>query len=481
MTPLDAGRAGRATTFALAATALEKGGAMVLLLLIARMLGAEDFGRYAALMALVAFAQLGADFGQEPVLVRLLAQRSAGEGTAFVDAAFATRLALGVVAGALVIALGSRVLPAMGVAPLALAAAGVLAGSGAVLRAVFRATHRLERLCGVALAGVGAFAVALVVSRAFDGGLSGAVGAWAVGQLAMTVAALAAVADPRPLAHRRPRAAMAATLARSGWALAANAMLLTVTLRVGQVVVLRAVGAVESGYLAAGSRLAEAFALLPEALMLVVLPVLSAYDLGARAAQQELSVRIVRCLGVLALGVIVAASIAAPTLVGLLFGVAYVPAAAALRVSIWLALLAATGAVFTNLLIARGLERVLLGVNAATSLLTIVLTVSIVPRFGFVAAAVVSLAANALSQVLLAFVPAIAADVAACVRPLRVPVAVAVALVVLGTRLPGSPVVLALVASAVFALATLGLGAVGPEDWSFVRRAFTPPRAAAPD
>lgn len=76
---LDPRRAARASVFALVATAIEKGGAMLLLLLIARTLGAEDFGRYAALMALVAFAQLAAEFGQEPVLVRLLAQRSGGD------------------------------------------------------------------------------------------------------------------------------------------------------------------------------------------------------------------------------------------------------------------------------------------------------------------------------------------------------------------------------------------------------------------
>lgn len=468
---LDVRRTARATGFALVATALEKGGAMVLLLLIARTLGTEDFGRYAALMALLAFVQLGAELGQEPVLVRLLSQGSEAEQGALIDGALALRLVCTTLGAALLIAVGARLLPSVGHAAIVLAAAGIVAGSALGLRAVFRVEHRLERLCLVALANVTTFAVALVVTRALGLGLSGAVAAWSLGQLAASAAALALVRRRAP-ARPRWRRDVAATLAGSGWALALNGVLLTITLRVGQLVVLRFAGAVESGYLAAGSRLAEAFALLPESLMLVLLPVLSAYDVGAREAQRALSVRVVRLLGVLALTVIVAVSLAAPALVGLLFGAAYVPATPALRISIWLALLSATGAVFTNLLIARGLERVLLRVNLVSSITTIALSLAVVPAFGFLGAAAVSLAANVLSQVLLAVQRTTRAEIVACLRPMLRPTLVALVLATAGTWCPGPPLAVAAAGSIVFVAASLAFGAVGSEDWALARRAL---------
>ncbi|MBI3767339.1 MAG: oligosaccharide flippase family protein [Deltaproteobacteria bacterium] len=476
---LDPRRTARATAFALTATAIEKGGAMLLLLVIARTLGAEGFGRYAGLMALLAFVQLGVEFGQEPVLVRLLAQRTAGDVARLVDGALAMRLVFATAGGVLLVVVGRRLLP-IDLGALLFAAAGLVAASGAVLRAIFRTEQRLEWLCIVALANVTAFAAMLAVARALDLGLSGVVGAWCAGQLGTSLAA-ATIARRARRVRPRWRNAVTATLARSGWALALNAVLLTVTLRVGQLVVLSLAGAEQSGYLAAGSRLAEAFALLPEALMLVLLPTLSAYDVAARDAQRALSVRVIRWLGLLALTVIVAVSIAAPTLIAVLFGARYLPAAPALQISIWLALLAATGSVFTNLLIARGLERVLLVINAASSLVTVGLSLVVVPRLGFVGAAAVSLAAGVLAQVMLVLLPAIRAEVVACIRPLGRPIVAALVLALAGMRLPGPAPLVALVASALFVATSIAVGAIRADDLTLLKRALASSRAGNRD
>ena len=460
---LDPRRTARATAFAVAATVIEKGGAMLLLLFIARTLGAEDFGRYAALMALVTFVQLGAEFGQEPVLVRLLAQRGRGDMQRLVDGAMAMRLAFTAVGGAVLIAVGARLLP-IGAATVALAAGGLVATTGAVLRAVFRTEQRLDRLCIVALVNVTTFAAVLAIARAWQLGLAGVVAAWSMGQLGSSLTATALARRMLPV-RPRWRTAVTATLAL-------NALLLTVTFRVGQLIVVDLLGAEQGGYLAAGSRLAEGFALVPEPLMLVLLPAFAAYDVAARGAQRALGVRVVRWLGVFALTIIVAASTAAPTLVVLLFGMRYLPAVPVLRVSIWLALLAATGSVLTNLLIARGLERVLLAANAVSSLVTIGLSLIVVPRLGFVGAAAVSLAASLLAQVLLAVFPATRADVLACVRPLGPPFVLALACVLVGMLLPGAPLATGAIVTLAFIGATVAIGALGMDDVRLLRDAL---------
>ena len=199
------------------ATAFEAVGGL-LLLFIARTLGAEDFGRYAALMALVTFVQLGAEFGQEPVLVRLLAQRGRGDMQRLVDGAMAMRLAFTTVGGAVLIAVGARLLP-IGAATVALAAGGLVATTGAVLRAVFRTEQRLDRLCIVALVNVTTFAAVLAIARAWQLGLAGVVAAWSMGQLGSSLTATALARRMLPV-RPRWRTAVTATLARSGWALA---------------------------------------------------------------------------------------------------------------------------------------------------------------------------------------------------------------------------------------------------------------------
>jgi O-antigen/teichoic acid export membrane protein len=468
-TGLDSAGVARSTRFALLATAIEKGGAMALLLVVARLLGAEGFGRYAAVMSLVALAQVAAECGQEPVLVRLLAPLGERIPAALVQGALAMRVAFAAAAAALLLAIGAAAFPTLGRAPLLVAGLGLVAGSGMALRAVFRTWHRLEWLCVTAAANIATFALALVTARALGLGTAGAVAAWAAGQLGASVAALA-LARRRIAIVPRWRTDVTTRIAGSGWALALNAFLLTATLRIGQLIVLRVDGPTAVGYLTAGSRLAEAFALLPESLMLMLLPVLSAYDATARDAQRRVSVRAVRSLGLLALPVVIALSIAAPWLLGLLYGAGYAAGAPALRVLAWLAVLAASGTVFTNLLIARGHERLLLALNAFASVLTLGLSVLAVPRLGFVGAALATLAASVVSQIVLLVLPATRADVAACLRPLAVPTAVAVLLTFAGMYVGGPPPLVAGGAALVFAAVVVATRHVDADDWKLLRR-----------
>jgi PST family polysaccharide transporter len=459
--------------FALAATAVEKGGGMILLLAIARLLGTEQFGRYAALMSLVALFQVATEFGLEPVLVRLLAQERAPAADV-VPAALTLRLVLAIVAAAFLVPLGAVALPAIGRVPLALGAVGLVAGSGLVMRGLFRAVQRLEWLIVTGFVTVSAFGATLLVARPFELGLAGAVGAWAVGQLAGSTAA-GTLAARRVTVWPRWNGRLARMLAGSGWALALNALLLTITLRVGQLIVLRLEDSHSVALLAAGGRLAEAFALLPEAVMLALLPVLAAYDRDARASQRALGVRATRVLGLLALPVVIVLSIAAPDVLGLLYGPAYVGGAPALRVLAWLALLAASGTVFTNLLIARGHERLLLALNALSSVLTIAITLIAVPSLGFAGAATATLAASIVPQAVLLALPATHDDVAACLRPLVWPTLLGLALIVAGMAAPGPRLPVAAAALGAYVLMLLATRTVGRGDWLVARRLFTSP------
>lgn len=457
----------RRTALAVVATVLERAGGVLMLLLIARLFGPDDFGHFAALLSFFSFFQVLAELGQEPVLVRLLAQDRTLGTAALVDGALGARLLLSIVSGCLLLAIGVFVFPDLPVLPIACTAAGLVACAGAALRAFFRNAQRIDCLVVVAVARIVAFGAALVLAWELEAGIAGAMAAWAAAQLAASTASFVLARSAGVHPRLRWHGEVASTLAASGWPLALNAFLLTVTLRVGQLVVLRADGPGAVAALAAGSRVAEAFALLPEALMLVLLPLFAAGGGG------DLGVRAVRYLALLALPVVLVTSIAAPTVLALLYGPAYVSGTPALRILAWLALLGASGTVFTNLLIARGYERVLLLLNGVGSVLTLGLSLVLVPREGFVGAAVATLVASVLSQALLFVLPGIRAEARACIRPLWFPVLATLALSLVGSLLAGPELVLAGGALAALVGMLVATGTIDAADWALVRRALT--------
>ncbi len=469
----SAGGPARGTLFALLAMVVDKGGGVVVLLLIARLLGADDFGRYAALMSLLAFFQIAAEFGQEPVLVRLLAQHRGAdpEARGLVQGALAMRFWLASAAGVALVVLAPLVLTAVERRVLVVAACGLVASFGIALRAVFRTSQRLEALCVTASIRIGIFAVAFLVGHRLGLGFFAAVGGWALGQLAASSTA-AILLRGWGLARPRWDSGVVSRLGRSGWALALNAFLLTATLRVGHLIVLNLDGPSAVGYLAAGAQLAEAFALLPEAVMLALLPILASYEVDAPEAQRALSVRTTRWFVLLALPAVIFVSIPAPHLLALLYGPEFAAGTPALRILAWLALLAATGTVFTNVMIARGLERSLLGINAVASVLTLSLSLVLIPRFGFRGAALATLVASATAQAILLGLPSMRQDVALCLRPLVGPVLLAGLLVAVGVTVGGSSATATVVALAVFAALVLLTGVVDRRDWEAIQQAF---------
>ena len=469
----------RGTLFAVLAMVLDKGGGVVVLLLIARLLGADDFGRYAALMSLLAFFQIAAEFGQEPVLVRLLAQHRGAdpEARGLVQGALAMRFWLASAAGVALVVAAPFVLATVERRVLIVAACGLVASFGIALRAVFRTSQRLEALCVTASIRIGVFTVVFLIGQWLGLGFLAAVGGWALGQFAASSTAAMLL---RGWGLVRPRwdSAVVARLGRSGWALALNAFLLTATLRVGHLIVLNLDGPAAVGYLAAGAQLAEAFALLPEAVMLALLPVLASYEVDAPEAQRALSVRTIRWFVLLALPAVIVVSIPAPHLLALLYGPEFAAGTPALRILAWLALLAATGTVFTNVMIARGLERSLLGINAVASVLTLTLSLLLIPRFGFRGAALATLVASATAQAILLGLPAMRADVERCLRPLVGPVVFAGLLVALGITVGGSSPAATAVALAAFGALVFLTGVVDRRDWDGIQQALRAARGS---
>jgi hypothetical protein len=254
------------------AVGLEKTVALGIALYLPRHLDLADYGRYALLVSYLGFFQVLPDTSLEAVLVARLARAGARTGDIAGRAAL-VRLVVslgGALVGLAVLATVTR--DAALVEAGAVAAAGLAAGAGTPYRALLRARLRLGRY--VVLLGTQAFlAIALLAAAiAANGGLVAVLGA-------TSAASFAGVGLGRllvgPGARLRPDAGLGRALAAEAWPLAGATLALMGAQQVLQLLVFRAHGAAEVGFLGGAQKMVEAIGLLPQALMLSVLPALS--------------------------------------------------------------------------------------------------------------------------------------------------------------------------------------------------------------
>jgi len=318
----------------------------------------------------------------------------------------------------------------------AMGAAGLVASAATPYRALLRARLRMGRYV-VLLAAQAALAVGLLVAVIVRGGglvaVLAAVSASALGGLGLGRLLVG------PGVALAPDAAFRRLLLAEAWPLAATALALVGAQQVLQLLLLRLYGAPEVGLLGGARKLVEAVGLLPQALMLSLLPALSVAartPAGAAGAAREAA----RALVIALLPPAAALALWAEPVLVRFFGPSFGPAAPTLRVLAPAALLGATGTVLTNLLVAVGRQRTLLRVTAGAAAGMIALGAALVPAYGALGAAGAFVVATLAGQVALLALPATRAEVApvlaGAVPPLALGVGAAAAAVALGASVP---------------------------------------------
>lgn len=391
----------RGATLGLLTVGIERAVGFGVLLAAARWLAPAEFGVYTYLLAGIAPVQVMADQGLEIVAVAAMARDGARQA-ALLAGVFVARLALWFVC-AVPIAL-AVVGEAGGGAlrPAALVASGlVLLGPSMPYRSLARARGEMGRLLALAASDAVVGALLMLGVLVAGGGAMGLLGARVLGSVLVTAGA-AWRAPVVPSGHPRDGVASAAELARAAWPLAANALLLSLVVRAGHLVLMAIAGASAVAYLGAASRVAEMVSLLAEGIMLAVFPVMAADP----ARVPVVAAQVGRRLALLVLWAVVTVSVASPMIVRILFGAEYAPGAPALAVLVWGGLFAATGTLVLHGLVAAGRQRLLLLTNLGAMATAVTLQLVLVPRFQLVGSAAATVAALACGQLLLALVPA---------------------------------------------------------------------------
>lgn len=452
----------RGGALGLATVIAERGLALAGIVALGRLLAPGSFGLWAFVVSWLAMFQVLADPGLEAVLLRRLAEPGA-DRPRLLGSGLALRALL---------AIGSALL-AVALAPFAGAAGAagdprLLVGCGAAalflqgqpgFRSLLRAELRIGAVFALAAATSAAVLVATVAAASAGFGLPAVFLAAAAAQAAgLAAAAIASrTVDRRGL---RVDASLWRGFLREAWPIGANVLVVTLGLRMGALALMRARGPAEVGFYSSATRLTESLNLLADGVMLTVFPVLARRAFEGPREVLAIARPTARLLSVAVLGAILAIAPLAPDLLARLFRPEFAAAAPALVVASWSALLAALGTLYGGVLVATGLQRVLLWTNAVATLVLVVLQWLVVPRFGMVGAAAVSLAVSVASHVALALLPTTRGIVGPCLRAAAGPVACAGLLLVGAQFVPGPPVARAASLLVVFPCLLLLSGAI---------------------
>ena len=448
------------SSFAIGALMVEKGAAFLLIILLARALPTESYGIYSFIVAYLTLFQVLADFGLEADRPTILsAALGLRLGLALTSATLATLLA------PLVSGEGAAISP---VVLLGCASLLFLAQPG--FRALLRAELRLGAVFVVATftATLTLAAIFLVTHR--GGGLHAVWTAYAAATWAGL--GLAAFLVSRSCRIRvRVSLSLWRSLISESWPVGVNLLVLMLGLRAGALVLMRTAGPDAVGLYASAARLAEATNLLGEGTMLLVFPLLARLGTSRPDDLQAMATLTARMLAAALCWVALVGGALADPLVMALFGDRFAAAGPVLAILLWSGPFAAVGTLYANLLVVTGHQRFLIGVNAGSAAVLILLQLFLVPRFGIEGAAIGVVVGFAAGHLLL-LVPRVTREhIWPCCRAILPTMAIALACLMFSRAMDDGPWRVLLLLAA-FPAVLWGTGAVAFRDVGALQKAL---------
>jgi O-antigen/teichoic acid export membrane protein len=369
--------------------------------LIVRHLGADTYGQYAAILAFGGVFVFLADFGLSPYLVREVARaRDEPDGRERVEQLYGTvlvlRLVLSLMTAAVVIGsawLTGRPLPML--IAIALGAFGLMmyapqGTADAMLsgRERFDLSTAAKVLNQIIFVCLGAVALWLGI------GYFGLVAANLAGVAVMTWATVHAVSR-LGLHPRRPRLSTWLPLLRAALPFGVIAFTLGLSYKFDSVLLNVFRGDAETGYYNAVYNLVFSVTVLSNVINTALYPSLSRAAATTPSDLPSIYERALRYLMVLALPIAMGVSLLADPIVRFLFTDAFAPAATALQIVIWTVPLMFASEFLGYVVVVQGKERRVARAIVVSTSVNVLLNLALVPVFGFVAAAVMTVLTEA--------------------------------------------------------------------------------------
>ncbi|MGO9902261.1 MAG: flippase [Solirubrobacteraceae bacterium] len=439
---------------------------VVVVVAITRTLGVDLTGEWSTLIAISALTAYFIDPGLQTATIRLSAADPGHEAN-WLGALVALRSLTGVIAA--LVCFGVSVTVARGSAMViagALISAGALSSPAQALGVVFQLHVRNDRAIAFVTLNSVLWAAAACVVALVGGGLVAFAATFLFTAVSVTLMQAVYVWRHTPLTLAR-FGYHAGALLRVGLVVGLGSALTLAYGKIDQVLVLHYQGTRGAGLYAAGYSLLDRVQFLPTALMTTVLPIVSA----AWPADPERARRTVqRALGYMALVSFPALAFAiggARPLMVLLFGNQFAPAAGAVKILLAAFIPTCLGYVTGSLAVVVGRQRTFVLIALGGLVFNVIGNIVLIPHFGYIAAAWMTLATEILvicpAAVTILGAMHIVPDLGRFPRAAAA-AAIMGALVWLAHRAGFGIVWLGLLATVVYALAVLATGALTPDE-----------------
>ncbi|HVW19554.1 MAG TPA: flippase [Solirubrobacteraceae bacterium] len=363
--------------------------------LLVRTLGQERFGQWATILTVYQLMGSLTTLGMEGVAIREAAARPEEERT-WVSALLVARLALSVPA----LVVGAAVMLAIHESGVMLVAALVVLAQLPLSAGLsLQVTHQLRLRNVVPMLVMAGQTVlwggVVVVVELLDGDLLPlAVGLTATTALASAVQALLS-ARTTPLSLHSSREALR-RLFRTGGMFGLGAMVVIAYGSIDQIIVFESAGSRDAGLYAVAYRFFTTAQFIPTAVMATVAPLLARAWPADRGGMARVVMRATELMSIPALGSLAIVLVAADPIVRLVVGDEFAPAAKAVPVLVAAFALACVGYLTTNILLVIGQTRRQFVAAFAGLVVNVAANLVLVPRYGFVAAAWVTLGTEVL-------------------------------------------------------------------------------------
>jgi O-antigen/teichoic acid export membrane protein len=386
--------AGRDVAIQIGARAVNLVLGVVVTVLLARALGDDGFGEWSTVLVVVQLAAYFTSFGVESVVIRETAAHPEREDE-WLGALLILRALLSVpaVIVGLIVIFVIQDNDSMLVAGLVLLAQTPF-NIGASLRVVHQMRVRNWFPMIVLTINSVLWAAAVIAIYVLDGGVVAlAVAMTVIGAFTATLQAVAAVKIAKP--HLRPSREATLRLARVGLPVGISGLLVLAYARIDQVLVFAIAGPGDAGLYGAEYRIVEQAHLVPISLMTTLLPILSSAWTSDRGRALRIAWLSADYLAVASLGGLAVALAVAEPITVLLYGEDFAAAAPALPVLGGAFVFICFGYLTGNLILIAGLQRRLITVGLVGLVFNVAGNFLLVPAWGFMGAAWMTLATEA--------------------------------------------------------------------------------------
>ena len=196
---------------------------------------------------------------------------------------------------------------------------------------------------------------------------------------------------------------LALSLLKDSWPLILSGVVVSIYMKVDQVIIKKMLDAKEVGYYAAAVRLSESWYFIPVAISNAIFPaIVNAKNISLELYKSRLQ-KLYDILAWMAIGISIPISFFATDIIILLYGKDYLPSATILTIYIWAGAAVFLGVASSQYLVTENLTKISLFRTSLGMIVNVVLNIILIPKYGIVGSAVATLISYSLATLSIVF------------------------------------------------------------------------------